>query len=252
MVIDLSKLAGELGSLTVQEAAELSNMLRARWRIQADSNPPGDKLGVPRGDRTEAADATLFWELVLQSRDIELRRLSKGEKKGKNPDFKLVNKTELCGYCELKSPRDDWIFEPADKAEGERPVAEMRPSPTSNNPARQIKSAAEQFDAVNPNHELPNILVFVNHAPGRTRSDLYVTLAGMPVPGGPSLFTLTLDHQKDVWEAARRIDLFLWIDPQKRTWQPLCPNDAVHRATVCSLFGIQDGHDRSGAVSAIK
>jgi len=117
---------------------------------------------------------------------------------------------------------------------------ETRHSPTSNNLARQIMSAAEQFDAINPDHELPNVLVLVNHAVARTRSDLHVTLAGIPIPGGPPLFTLKLNHRKEVWKAARRVDLFLWVDPQERSWQPLWANDATHRATVCSLFGIQE------------
>ena len=84
------------------------------------------------------------------------------------------------------------------------------------------------------------MLILVNHAVGRTRSDVHVTLAGIPAAGGANLFTLKLDHQKEVWEAARRVDLFLWVDAQERSWDPLYANDAVHRATVCSLFGIQD------------
>jgi hypothetical protein len=86
---------------------------------------------------------------------------------------------------------------------------ETRRSPTSNNLAWQITRAAAQFDAVNPAHDVPNVLVLVNHAVGRTRSDLHVTLTGIPVPGGGAhLFTLKFNHLKDVWEAARGIDLF--------------------------------------------
>jgi len=242
-VVDLSKLASDLGNLTVLEAVELAEMLKGKWRIQSEPKVQG---GEARGGPDEAADRKLVWELIFQPREIEMRRLSKEEKKEKNPDFKLFKESKLCGYCELKSPRDDWIFESPIKGEAGESVAEMRHSPASNNLARQIKSAAEQFGAINPNHELPNVLIFVNHAVGRTRSDLYITLAGIPVPGGPDLFTLKLDHQKEVWDAARRIDLFLWIDPQKRSWQPLYANDAVHRTSVCSLFGIQDEGGPSG------
>jgi hypothetical protein len=141
--------------------------------------------------------------------------------------------------AELKSPRDDWLFEfPREIKPGEF-VTETRPSPTSNNLARQIESAVEQFDRVNPDHKLPNVLVLVNHAVGRTRSDLHITLAGIPLPGGPNLFTLKLDHLKRVWEAARRIDLFIWVDAQERSCQHLYANDAAHRATACGLLGIE-------------
>jgi hypothetical protein len=118
-------------------------------------------------------------------------------------------------------------------------VTKTRPSPTSNNLARQIESAVEQFDAVNSDHKLPNVLVIVNHAAGRTRSDLHVTVAGIQVPDGPRLYTLKPDRQKQVWEAARRVDLFLWIDAQNRTCQHVYPDDAVHRAAACALLGIE-------------
>jgi hypothetical protein len=187
----------------------------------------------------EDGDIKLIQELIFQTRDIALEPFSKEEMvKGKTPDFKLVKGSTLCGYCELKSPRDDWVFGPPDGLKHGQSISVTRRSPTSNNLARQIMSAVEQFDAINPEHKLPNVLVLVNHAVGRTRSDLYVTLTGIPVPGGQPLFTLKLNHQMQVWEAARRVDLFLWVDAQKRSWQPLYANDAIHRATVCELLGV--------------
>jgi Ribosomal protein L7/L12 dimerisation domain len=231
-VADLSKLMNELSNLTVLEAAELAKVLKEKWGVQRD----------PRIDQTdEDADIKLIQELIFQPREIVLQRFNKEEtEKGKTPDFKLIKKSKLYGYCELKSPRDDWVFTFPDKSKPGESGVETRHSPTSNNLARQIMSAVDQLDAINPNHGLPNVLVLVNHAVGRTRSDLHVTLAGIPLPGGPNLFTLKLDHQKEVWAAARRVDLFLWVDPRERSWQPLYANDAVHRATVCSLLGIQE------------
>jgi hypothetical protein len=179
-------------------------------------------------------------ELIFQPSDVVLQPFSKEERaKGKTPDFKLMKGSKLCGYCELKSPRDDWIFGfPDDIKPGESAI-KTRPSPTSNNLARQIESAVEQFDAVNPDHKLPNVLAIVNHAAGRTRSDLHVTVTGIQVPDGPRLYTLKPDRQKQVWEAARRVDLFLWIDAQNRTCQHVYPDDAIHRAEACALLGIE-------------
>src|SRR5260370_30439290 len=158
----------------------------------------------------------------------------------KTPYFKLNKGSTLCCYCELKSPRDDWVFEFPDKIMPGELVSETRHSPTSNNLARQIMSAVEQFDAINPGHKLPNVLVLVNHAIGRSRSDLHVTLTGIPVSGGAPLFTMTLDKQKRVWKAARRVDLFLWVDAHEHSWQHAYVDDAVHRATGCALLGIRD------------
>ncbi len=238
---DLSKLVNELSNLSVRDAAELAKLLEEKWGVQRNSQivETGERTVIAQGP-DEDADIKLIQELIFQPRKIVLQRFSKEETtKGKTPDFKLIKETKLCGYCELKSPRDDWTFEFPDKIKPGELIAKTRHSPTSNNLARQIMSAAEQLDAINLDHELPNLLVLVNHAAGRTRSDLYVTLAGIPAPRGP-LFTLKFEHQKEVWEAARRVDLFLWVDPRERSWQPLYANDAVHSATVCSLLGIQE------------
>jgi hypothetical protein len=239
---DLSKLVNALSNLTVIEAAELATMLQEKWATVEAGQPD-----VVRGAQktTEGADIKLMQELIFQPSDVELQRFSKEEMaKGKTPDFKLMKGSELCGYCELKSPRDDWVFEFPDDIKPGESVTETRRSPTSNNLARQIESAGEQFDAVNPDHKLPNVLVLVNHAAGRTRSDLHVTVTGIRVPAGPRLYTLKPDKQRKVWEAARRVDLFLWIDAEKRTCQHVYPDDAVHRAAACRLLGIEiDEHD---------
>jgi hypothetical protein len=245
---DLSRLVNELSSLSVIEAAQLAAMLSEKWGAAETGQPTGV---LASRKPTEGTDTKLMQELVFQPSDIVLQRFSKEEMaKGKTPDFKLKKGAELRGYCELKSPRDDWVFELPDDIKPGESVAEMRPSPTSNNLARQIESAVEQFDAVNPDHKLPNVLVIVNHAPGRTRSDLHVALTGIQVPDGPRLFTLTPDRQKQIWESARRIDLFLWIDAEKRTCQHTCPADAVHREAACTLLGIEIGQEPRDTVFA--
>jgi hypothetical protein len=238
---NLSKLVNELSNLTVLEAAKLATMLQEKW--DADETP---QPGGVRADRksTEGADIKLMQELIFRPSDVVLQPFSKEEKtKGKTPDFKLMKESKLCGYCELKSPRDDWVFEFPDDIKPGESVTKTRSSPTSNNLARQIESAVEQFDAVNPDHKLPNVLAIVNHAAGRTRSDLHITVTGIQVPDGPRLYTLKPDRQKQVWESARRVDLFLWIDAQNRTCQHVYPDDAIHRAAACALLGIEMGKE---------
>jgi hypothetical protein len=240
-MVDLSKLVNELSNLTVVESAELAKMLKEKWGT-VETDRPG---AVPAARKpNETADIKLIQELIFQPCNVVLQPFSKEEMaKGKTPDFKLMKGSELCGYCELKSPRDDWVFEFLDDLKLGETATATRPSPTSNNLARQIESAVEQFDAVNPDHKQPNILVLVNHAAGRTRSDLHVTITGIQVPDGPRLFTMKPDKQKRVWQAARRIDLFLWVDAQKRTCQHVYPNDAVHRAAACGLLGFEIGEE---------
>jgi hypothetical protein len=44
--------------------------------------------------------------------------------------------------------------------------------------------------------------------------------------------------QEGVWEAARSIDLYVWLDPQKRAWQAFHPAGAKRLAEACDLLGI--------------
>ena len=198
----------------------------------------------------EAADIKLTRELVFDPHNIVLEQFNQEESPaGKSPDFKLLKENKLFGYCELKSPRDDWVFDfPRDLRPGELRV-ESRRDPTAHNLARQIRKAAAQLDAVNPDHRLPNILVLVSHARRRGPADLKMAIEGIQVPGGHPLFLLVKEKEKDpkkawkkqenLWEAARRIDLFLWIDAHKRTCQYICPVGAAHLKDACDLVGIK-------------
>jgi hypothetical protein len=104
--------------------------------------------------------------------------------------------------------------------------------------ASHIRRAAKQFDAVNPEHTVPSILVFVSHSPAIERRDLIATIAGLPVAGAAPVFILSREMQQEVLEAARRIDLFLWIDAKKGTCQHLSPNGASHQTTGLNLRGL--------------
>lgn len=164
----------------------------------------------------EAADEALVRQLVFKGRSIDMERLLEGE--NKSPDFKLTKGGDLKGYCELKSPRDDWIFAiPKDLKPGEI-RKESREDPAAHALARVIGKAAAQFDAVNLDHVQPNILVMVSHARLRGTIDLHLAIGGMPMPDGSRRFVLVdpnekdfekaFEKQKKLWEDARKIDLF--------------------------------------------
>lgn len=44
--------------------------------------------------------------------------------------------------------------------------------------------------------------------------------------------------QRQVVEAAYKIDLFLWINARDRILQHLTPNGAVHQVAALKLFGL--------------
>ena len=185
----------------------------------------------------EAADAALMRKLAFDSNGIELEPYTEAElKTGKTPDFKLHKDGKLCGYCEMKSPRDDYVLEKPESGE----MAIRKNLPFHRKLGNHIRHAGQQFDAVNPEHNVPNIMVFVSHAPDIERRDLHLTIAGMSAPElGKSIFMLSRKAQEQVLGAARKIDLFLWIDAEKGTLNHVSVNDAPRQAAVLDLLGLK-------------
>jgi ribosomal protein L30 len=189
----------------------------------------------------EAADKRLVRNLIFEPRRIQAKDIP--EEANKTPDFKLLKDGVLRGYCEMKATTDGNLFDiPHDLVPGES-RAEVRKDPAVFNLARHIAKAGKQFDAANPDRAHPNILVIVNHARRKGPADLRMALEGIQAPDGRRFFPLVNDTdkwdvQKDAWEAAGSIDLYVWVDPQKRTWQALRPAGARRLAEACDLLGI--------------
>lgn len=185
----------------------------------------------------EAEDVALMRNLAFDQRGITLEPFpSKKLLLGKTPDFKLIKDGELCGFCELKSPRDDFIFDDP----GPDGLAVRKNVPFYRKLGSHIRKAAAQFAAENPDHAFPNVLVFVSHTKEIERRDLRATIAGLPLGNGKWLPLLPLKLQKQVLEAAQNIDLFLWIDAQGRTLQHLSINGAPHQNQILNLLGLSD------------
>jgi hypothetical protein len=160
----------------------------------------------------------------------------------------LAKNCELKGYCELKSPRDDWIFAvPKDLKPGEI-REESQEDPTAHALARVIGKAAAQFDAVNPDHAQPNILVIMSHARLRGPADLHLAIGGLAVPNGDRLFLLVDPNEKNfqkawekqqkLWEDARKIDLFYWIDAHTKTVRHVINKDGLRHLEARDLMNV--------------
>jgi large subunit ribosomal protein L30 len=189
----------------------------------------------------EAADKRLVRSLIFEPRRIRAEHIAEGQTK--TPDFKLLKDNTLGAYCEVKSPTDGDLFDfPADLAPSEIRV-EVRKDPALFNLARHITKAGKQFAAANPDRKHPNILVIVNHARRKGPADLRLALEGFRGPDGAPLFPLVNEEdkwgvQRDVWEAARSIDLYVWVDPRKRTWHAFRPAGAKRLIEACELLDL--------------
>jgi hypothetical protein len=190
----------------------------------------------------EEPDLKLVDELVFAPKGLALQRFSHPETvTGRTPDFRVLRAGELAAYCEVKSPRDDWLDNQLDAAPPLQLVGGLRPDPTFNRIARHVEKAATQFDAVNANLAVLNILAFVNHDKASHFGDLRETLTGMfHAEGGERFETMTHISAGRLAEAKKRIDLYVWIDGSKKRLQGFLFNETVPERVqrVSGLLGL--------------
>jgi hypothetical protein len=213
------------------------DMVRHLVKITHDPAAPRIAVDPPAPD--EAADIQLLQDLICDANGIILEPYDKvALNRGKTPDFKLMKDSDLVGYCEMKSLFDPEALE--DPPEGT--MAVRKNLPFYRKLGQQVRGAVEQLDAENSTHDKPNVIVFVSHTPEIERKDLIATIAGLPLPDGKPLFMLGRKMQGQVCEAARKIDLFLWInfEPVRDEW-----------ARVSSLVGHENPTVRLAALSSL-
>ena len=204
-------------------------------KVTHDPAAPRAAAGAPAPD--EAADIQLLRDLICDANGIVLEPYDKAAlNRGKTPDFKLMKDGQLVGYCEVKSLFDPEALE--DPPEGA--MAVRKNLPFYRKLGQHVRGAVEQLRAENPTHDKPNVMVFVSHTPDIERKDLIATIAGLPLPDGKPLFMLGRKMQGQVCQAARKIDLFLWIDATTGTCLHLTAPGAKHRATALGLFGLAE------------
>lgn len=133
----------------------------------------------------------------LSSKGLHARAFPKV--KSKSPDLEVYLNEVLFAYCEVKSiVKYEWFGE--------------RNPPIWNNIQNKIHEARKQFNAVNADHSLPNILVFINHDNHYNWQDLYKVLNGRePIPDLPVYDTR---HLKRLAESGdlMKVDFIVWLD----------------------------------------
>lgn len=144
---------------------------------------------------------------------------------GQTPDFRVFKGTEIAFFCEVKSVFDDGF-------EG------FRKDPTPNKISNKIHEAAKQFRSVNPNRELPNVLVFVNHEQGTDVQDLGSAFEGVFYADEGQRYPIYKKYSEGrIKDEKLEIDLFLWFQPDEDTyWRFVI--ESPFRQKLCHLFGI--------------
>jgi hypothetical protein len=160
-------------------------------------------------------------------------------KAGKTPDFRIYYGDRHVGFCEVKSPHNDWLDDKLSKAEPFQLAGGCRRDPTFNKIAAHIEKAIKQFDAVNADRALPNILVFINWAATARFSDLYETLRGyLELVDGRRVATTLKIAEGRISAGKHRIDLYVWFDGRTDPTDFLFSGDSIFRNEICSLLGL--------------
>lgn len=200
---------------------------------------------------TRAPDEKYDLELVGElcgSYGVEAVRFAKKEMRvGKTPDFRLLIGSDLYAFCEVKSPRDEWLDNLLDDAEPDEIVGGLRNDPIFNRLSTMITTAVKQFDAVNPDRLLPNVLVFVNHDDNSHFSDLQETLTGMfHADDGTRYATMLNVSEGRIREMKSRIDLYVWIDGRTKRvcGKFFSDSNRQHHDTLYSVFGEKEAKIR--------
>jgi hypothetical protein len=189
----------------------------------------------------EAPDLDLVDELIFRPSGLTLEAYTHDELvRGKTPDRRVFRAGTLVAYAELKSPRDDWLDEKLETAPPGVTVGGLREDPIFKRIRRHVRSAAEQFDAVNPARDHPNILVLVNHAIMSDYRDLREAVTGYFYAEGGERFPI-MKREADQLLAKNSIDAIAWIDARDRRLEGYLLNmeatpDFLSR--VCALLGL--------------
>jgi hypothetical protein len=180
-------------------------------------------------------------EEIFTSRGLTVARPAQNAG-GKTPDFEVRRNGVLVAYGEVKSPqRDGWLEKTLHKAPPGTIVGGGRPDPTFNRISSHVHTAAAQFRAVNPDHTVLNILIFVNHDSHSHYGDLLETVTGNFYAADGSRHP-TMKHISEgrIQTEKYGIDAYIWYDVESDRVQGYLINevDADRVDAICSLLAV--------------
>jgi hypothetical protein len=179
----------------------------------------------------------------LAGHALRAERFTKAEmRQGKTPDFRIFKGSEFVFYCESKHVQyDDWLDKQLENAKPLEIVGGLRHDPIFNRLADRIHDAAKQFDAVNHDHEFPNVLIFTNSDTHCGFPDLLSVLTGNFHAEGGAVEPIYKEISEGrIREEKLTIDLYVWLNEWKGKQQKgtLYFNaGSKHYGAVSALFG---------------
>lgn len=189
--------------------------------------------------RTSSQEDEYLVERFLVEKGLVPKRFEKRERRnGKTPDFKVLSKSdELLFYCETKTISEDmWLNEQLDLVPPCTIVGGLMNDPTFNNIANKIHEAVTQFNAVNANLGVPNVLFFVNHEKGYNFGDLLAVLTGDFYANSGVKYPIYRKFSEGrIKNDKGKIHLYLWFE-KNAIKNYICQSVGDRRNHLCKCF----------------
>ncbi|KAA0957470.1 hypothetical protein FQ085_10215 [Planococcus sp. ANT_H30] len=136
-------------------------------------------------------------ESYLQGMDLWPQKIEEGE--GKTPDYKVFNNN-----------RDTILFFCEEKTLQYKEFVGLENDTSEDAIKRHIRKAFKQFEAVNKEHNVPNVLIFNNLDTMINPHDLFITVSGYAITENGEI--LKLHNVGRIEEKLKFIDLYLWLE----------------------------------------
>jgi len=157
---------------------------------------------------------------------------------GKSPDFQVYRNDQLAFYCEVKNAqKDTWLDEKLSKADIGEIVGGSRKDPVFNRLSAHIHKARKQFDAINNDEKLPNVLAFYNEDDQSDFLDLLAVTTGNFFAEGGAVFPIYKNFSEGrIKSDIEKIHLFIWIDAYKQHRFLFNMINSKYQDYLCSIF----------------
>lgn len=176
----------------------------------------------------------------LSSYGLKPEKYDKKElRNGKTPDYRVYKGAEQICYCEVKNTQKDlWLNEVLDNAEPSEMVVRLRKDPIFNRLSAHIHKARKQFDAVNTDERLPNVLAFYNEDEQSGFLDLMAVTTGNFFAEGGAVFPIYKNVSEGrVKSDIEKIHLFIWLGTHKPHRFLFNTVNSKFQSELCSIFG---------------
>jgi hypothetical protein len=162
-------------------------------------------------DAQTRSDEDLVADDLRRKWNLQCDRFPKSERRqGKTPDFRVYKNNQLVAYLEVKSSFDLMKYEYVGNGILE---SAQRGDPTYNRISSAVERAVDQFDEVNPDCTVPNVMAIVNHDSSADHIDLCAVITGrIPCESGEAFVGWRHISEGRLRQRKLRIHLFIWCD----------------------------------------